>query len=443
MITQSIRARLAAIIAVSVVVRVGSAFIQGDTVEALPGIHDQISYDLLARRLLGGFGFSFAEPHWPANAAGAPTAHWSYLYTLFLSAVYAVSGGHALVARILQAVAVGVLQPLLIWRLADRAFGSNVALVAAAIAGIYGYFAYYGGALMTESFFIVALLWTLDRAALLAAGSQPSRRGWAMLGLAATTTLLLRQVFGLFIPFLILWVLLTTRRPGETAPALIRRQASGLAVCALVALSLIAPWTARNYSAFGEFALLNTSAGFAFFWGNHPVHGDQFQPILSGKDAYGKLIPASVMGLNEVQMERDLMRRAVGFVVADPGRYLRLSAGRAVEYFKFWPSRDSSLLSNCVRVASFGLLLPLALLGVLLQGNPAQRQVGGDLALRNLFLLFVVVYTAVHLLTWTLIRYRLPVDAVIIPFAANGAFAVWRIVSKLLPSGRLFTPTAT
>jgi hypothetical protein len=33
-------------------------------------------------------------------------------------------------------------------------------------------------------------------------------------------------------------------------------------------------------------------------------------------------------------------------------------------------------------------------------------------------ILFAVVYSGVHILTWTLIRYRLPVDGVLIPFAA-------------------------
>ncbi len=30
---------------------------------------------------------------------------------------------------------------------------------------------------------------------------------------------------------------------------------------------------------------------------------------------------------------------------------------------------------------------------------------------------FAIVYTGIHLLTWALIRYRLPVDMVLIPFA--------------------------
>jgi hypothetical protein len=31
-----------------------------------------------------------------------------------------------------------------------------------------------------------------------------------------------------------------------------------------------------------------------------------------------------------------------------------------------------------------------------------------------------LIYTAIHLLSWALIRYRLPVDAVLLPFAAVG-----------------------
>jgi hypothetical protein len=35
-----------------------------------------------------------------------------------------------------------------------------------------------------------------------------------------------------------------------------------------------------------------------------------------------------------------------------------------------------------------------------------------------LLYLYVAIYTLVHLLSWTLIRYRLPVDAVLVIFAA-------------------------
>jgi hypothetical protein len=47
----------------------------------------------------------------------------------------------------------------------------------------------------------------------------------------------------------------------------------------------------------------------------------------------------------------------------------------------------------------------------------------------SLLLLFIGTYAAIHLLTWALIRYRLPVDAALIPFAAMGIQDLyWRMV---------------
>ena len=43
-----------------------------------------------------------------------------------------------------------------------------------------------------------------------------------------------------------------------------------------------------------------------------------------------------------------------------------------------------------------------------------------NLQAATLLYLFIAVYTVIHLLSWALIRYRLPVDAVLIIFAAYG-----------------------
>jgi hypothetical protein len=37
-----------------------------------------------------------------------------------------------------------------------------------------------------------------------------------------------------------------------------------------------------------------------------------------------------------------------------------------------------------------------------------------------LLLLFVLFYSLLHILTWAMTRYRLPVDAALLPFAALG-----------------------
>jgi hypothetical protein len=43
-----------------------------------------------------------------------------------------------------------------------------------------------------------------------------------------------------------------------------------------------------------------------------------------------------------------------------------------------------------------------------------------------LLLLFMVVYSAIHLLSWALIRYRLPVDTVALIFAARGLYWLYQ-----------------
>lgn len=423
------------IVGLSVIARGGAALYLGNVVTPQPGTADQVSYHTLALRVLDGHGFSFGTGWWPATAANEPTAHWSYPYVLFVAAVYGVFGPNPLAARIIQAVAVGVLQPALSYLVARRLFGPRVGIVTAALVAGYAYFIYYAGALMTESFFIVALLWSIDSAMRISEGrhtdSEP--RGlwrWLGLGIALASAVLLRQAFLLVVPVILAWTVWRVTRRGngrEPAPRIsVTAVAGRLALTMLVIGACLLPWTIRNYRAFHEFVLLNTNAGFAFYWGNHPVHGSRFIPILPGDGSlYGALIPSEFRTLNEAQMDRALLARGLDFVRADPGRYARLSVSRVVEYVKFWPSPESGRLSNVARVLSFGLCLPLMLGGLLIAlreiASGSRREKVVRHADTYLVLSVACVYSLVHVLTWTLVRYRLPVDALLLSFAALAA----------------------
>lgn len=434
---QNPKYQLIVIILIAVLLRVVAAFYLGDHVVKLPGTFDQISYDMLAQRVLDGYGFTVATFWWPATRAGEPTAHWSYLYTLYLAAVYGLFGYHPLAARLIQAVLAGLLVPWLLYRLGCRYFGLKVGLVSAGIAALYAYFVYYAATLMTETFYIIAILWTLDLAGQL--GQTSGSRGASSthhaprstysksqipnlkpvlskvegfkigLGLALAMAVLLRQVFLLFIPVLFAWLLWRSYR-HRVRPVMQMIRILAIAT-AILGLSII-PWTVRNYRAFDRFVLLNTNAGFAFFWGNHPIHGYNFISILPDNGpSYQNLIPPELRGLNEAELDQALLSRGLAFVQAEPGRYLVLSLSRIKDYFKFWPSSESSLISNVSRLFSFGLLWPFMAYGLI-------YGLRRSFASKTLILyLFVVLYSAVHLLTWALIRYRLPVDAVLLVFA--------------------------
>jgi 4-amino-4-deoxy-L-arabinose transferase-like glycosyltransferase len=409
---------LFAIIFFSVIVRVIAAFYLGNRVEALPGTHDQISYHTLSTRIIGGHGLTFGENWWPATKAGSPTAHWSYLYLGYLSGIYKFMGVNPMIARLIQAIIVGIFQPYLAFLIGRRIFNEKVGLVSAVFTAIYGYFIYYAASLMTESFYIVAIMISLYLAILISDhrnesgieyhSGQDIKFGIA-LGVSLAIAILLRQLFLLFVPCILIWLLW---RGG-------RKLVKPILLSGVIILIVILPFTIFNNTRFNRFVLLNTNAGFAFFWGNHPIYGDHFEPILpESMGSYQKLIPKELIDLDEAALDQELLIRGIQFVINDPARYLRLSISRIPPYFMFWPSNESSLVSNIVRVGSFGILLPLMLYGLVLSvfrsTTPYSKQP------LTLLYLCITLYTIIHLLTWTLIRYRLPVDAILVIFAGYG-----------------------
>jgi 4-amino-4-deoxy-L-arabinose transferase-like glycosyltransferase len=447
---KSSRNILFAILLVAVVLRVGLAISFGDAItETRGGTYDQISYDALAVRVAAGYGFSFGSDWWPGVAANQPTAFWSYLYTLYLATVYTLFGHHPLIARLIQAVVVGLAMPWLTYRIGQRLFGSRPALIAAAISAVYLYFITYAASLMTEAFYMVGILWTVDVSMRLATalGTSQTSAGRRLrlgleLGLAMGLTLLLRQVIGVFLAVLAGWFFWVAWRRGWLRPAMVP-----LATAALVVVLLCLPFIVRNYRAFGVVAMPNTNVGINFFWANHPIYGTRFEATLSPEHgvSYQELIPPELRGLNDALLDRALLGRGVQIVLDDPGRYVLLSLSRIPIYFQFWPVPESTLLSNAARVLSFGLFLPFMLYGLVLallharRGGPLRALStspadGSDLRLAflALVLLFMGVYTAVHLASWANVRYRLPVDAFWIIFAGYGIdhlgrrLATWR-----------------
>jgi hypothetical protein len=273
---------------------------------------------------------------------------------------------------------------------------------------------------MTEPFYICLVMGALYLTILIARASTTHQvdlprhhtlRLFLILGLVLGAAVLLRQLVLLLVPgfFAWLWWVRRKHRPRETL--------AYFAATSVVIGFLILPFSLYNFSRFGHFVLLNTNSGYAFFWANHPVQETRFEGILT-RARYQDLIPPEYAHLDEAELDQALLRLGLGFVVDDPVRYVALSISRIPVYFMFWPSSDSGLVSNLSRVASFGLLWPFMLYGILRYLIDLKRTASGrDASEATGLLLFITGYTAIHLLSWALIRYRLPVDAVALVFA--------------------------
>lgn len=297
-------------------------------------------------------------------------------------------------------------------------------LLAALLTAFYAYFVLYGAMTQTEGLFLLAVLWSLERA--LAVKGRLEIGDWRLgdwgvwgavvtLGVSVAVATLLRQSILPWVAVMLVWLLAAD---GVAQRRVRGRTLAALAVVVAILLAAVLPFTLRNYRAYGELLLLNSNTGYAMYSAQHPLHGVSF-------DAYAAApLPDDLTPppTNEAQWDRALMARGVQFVLDDPGRYLLLSASRVVDYFEFWPKESSSLIFNVGRMASFTLLLPFMVYGVWVVGR-GTRDKGRGARLFSppaFLLLFVLVYSLLHIFTWAMPRYRLPVDAVLLIFAAAG-----------------------
>jgi hypothetical protein len=438
---------LLALLLFSIILRIAVALYLGNVVDAPPLLTDQRSYHALGARLISGHGYSFDVGWYPFTLPDTPTAHWSFLYSLFVAVVYEVAGVQPLAARLVQAVLGGVLLPWMAFRFARRLFSSPtdeaaltgsvagtdpqadptraevLGLLTAALAAVYPYFALYAATLMTETFYITALLWSLERALVIRERLTQHQNigvGLALtLGLSLGIAVLLRQSILPWVVVLFVWLLWIGQRMGQS-----RGVMKALATALVPIVLLILPFTIRNYQVYGHFLLLNSNAGYAMYSAQHPMHGTNFQEFAAAP------VPDDLAGLNEAQMDRELMRRGIGFVTADPQRYLLLSLSRVRAYLDFSPSGASSPVNAVGRVLAFAVFVPLMVFGLWLALRGARETARPSGKTRvgaltdflttplGLILMFAVFYSVLHILTWAMPRYRLPVDAVLMPFAA-------------------------
>lgn len=396
------RTWLIIILILAFIPRLATALWLGDTMAVLDagGTHDQVSYDILAHRVADGYGFTFPESWYPWVPANTVTSYYSGTMVLHLAILYKLFGYHPLIARLLY-VLLGTAIVYLVYRLGRRVFGQAAGLLAAACAAGYSYLILYSATLLTETPFIFFLLLALNAA--YAVAETGSRRGLVVLGVALAGTLLLRMAVLPFVLVLLLWIYFTARRSPH--PLKLLHLAIPLAIIALAVL----PWTVRNYLIFDRFMLLESQFGHVLWNSNHPDQGVNF------RGAWVAPIPPELLTLSEPEITNELLKRGVQNILADPGRFALLTLSRVKFFFTFWPTADTGLINNLGRILSFGIMLPFMLAGLYLSRTRWRQALP--------LYLFLVVHLGVYLVSWVMIRYRIPADTVLLLFA--GAAIMW------------------
>ncbi len=393
------RKRFFGLLVLALLIRVAAAFYLGGDVSGLSGAHDEISYSELGHRFATGHGLTFGENWYPWIQADAPQSYYSASMSLLLAGIYMLFGYQPLIARLIFALMSTAVVGM-IYLLTRRLFDSQVALLAGLIASAYAYLVFYGVTLVTETPFTLALLLAIYLAYDLRRESRPWH--WAALGLALAVALLFRMAVVFFVPILLAWILWERRR-----------MAWQIAIPIVVIVLAIAPFTLENYRKWERFLLLEAQFGHVFWNGNHPGHDWDFHPFETFE------IPAEVLALrNDAAITSALLERGLQNVAAEPAHFAMLTLTRMRELFTFWPTGDSTPVSNAMRLLSFGLLVPFTLYGL--------WSIRYQWQLLLPIYAYLMIHTGVYSVTWTMIRYRIPMDAFFIMVAAAGILPLLR-----------------
>jgi 4-amino-4-deoxy-L-arabinose transferase-like glycosyltransferase len=249
--------------------------------------NDEVEYVAVARDLLAGRGWQFYEHY-----------HWlrAPLYPLFLAGSLWLAGGdpspglstislgfaQVLHRAALPNIALSLATVYLSYRLALALFGrgSPVALLAALFSAVLWTLATFASLYMSETLF--TFLFTAGLLCLVHQKAQATRSRRAI-GLAIAAGILFglatltRSITLLFLPVIATW-LLDRRRTisshaiatGKSDWSLVFRHSSTAIVFLLSSVLVIAPWTIRNYQAYGRTILVETGLSYNLWAFNEP-----------------------------------------------------------------------------------------------------------------------------------------------------------------------------
>jgi 4-amino-4-deoxy-L-arabinose transferase-like glycosyltransferase len=354
------------------------------------------------------------------------------LYPYLLALLYGLFGPSLAAAKAVQCV-LGALSCVLVWALARRLFEARVALLASAMTAVYGMLVFYEGTLIVAN--IQVFLALLILLAVVRALERPRIAAWLGAGALLGLSVIARPNVLLFGAVIAIWMPIALRHAVPRA-----RRIALLVAFAMGAALVVLPVTLRNYVVGDDFVLVTHAGGLNFFLGNNPDANGAFRvprifPRALADDPWEQRATfeayaerATGRELTPSEVSAFWSDRGFDFIRAHPGDWLRLELRKlalSVNAHEPWNIRSYTLTRDFswvlrLPLLSFGLLVPLALLGIALTWRDRHRLV-------PLYAMLGTVL-ATLLVFFVLARYRMPAIPVLTIFAAAGLVALADLV---------------
>lgn len=232
-------------------------------------------------------------------------------------------------------------------------------------------------------------------------------RDWCGYGLLWGFALMTNPSLGSLLPFLLGWAAYRARRQGKLH---LRNPALAMSVIILCCL----PWTARNYVQFHRFVPLRSSFPFELWIGNNEIFDLHTVNAPMRITRYEEIREYGQLGENAFLQKK--WREATHFIRTHPGLELQLTGKRFVSNWtgletpiKGFLETDSNLARGILLANVFAALGALLGIVALCKGNSGFAFPAA---------VFPVVFPCVYYITHSSLRYRHPIDPVVLLLTA-------------------------
>jgi tetratricopeptide (TPR) repeat protein len=386
---------------------------------------DSRGYDEWAQRIAGG--------EW----LGHEVFYQAPLYPYLLGVIYAVAGRHLLLVRLVQAL-IGSASCALLALAGARLFSRHVGLIAGLMLALYAPAIFFDGLLqksVLDVFFVCLALSLISRSVETAETAKNAESQMLALGLTMGGLALTRENALVFIVVILAWIVVNVERRATNVERLKR------AAWFLMALAVVlVPVAARNAYVGGGFYITTSQFGPNFYIGNNAAADGTYQSLRFGRgapeferqDATELAERALRKRLTPAEVSSYWTDQALDFVTSKPGAWLALMARKvallwnATEMVDTESQEAHAEWSLPLRlggvVGHFGILVPLALFGVIVTWPMRAR----------IWILYAMTlaYAASVAVFYVFARYRYPLVPPLILFAAAGVAGAREYVSR-------------
>jgi 4-amino-4-deoxy-L-arabinose transferase-like glycosyltransferase len=365
----------------------------------------------IAYSLATGKGFAS-----PFQRDSGPTAWLTPVYPLIVAGVFKVFGVYtrtAFFVAVFLNVVISAVTCMPIFYVGKRVAGLGVG------AGAAWLWTLFPNAILIP----VNWIWDTSLAALLAALilwatlELPERakwRNWIGYGLLWGFALMTNPALLSLLSVLLGWLLYRTRSKG-------RGRVAKPAMAAAIALLSCIPWTVRNLLVFHRFIPFRSNLSYELYIGNNENYDERrrgMAPVVTQD-----LETLRYLRMGEMAFMDEERRKAVQFIESHPGMEMKLLRWRFVDFWmgvadpwRTFATTDSWLIRGILLgnfVSSVGALLGIVVIFIQRKSHAV------------VLAAFPLVFPVLYYMTHTSLRYRHPIDPIVLLLTAIAVGAIW------------------